>query len=44
MPTVVVGDVAMVNPTAGQVIDAVRTQAPELLEQRNTSRGWFSRR
>ncbi|BAV43138.1 glutaredoxin family protein [Mycobacterium ulcerans] len=44
VPTVVVGDVAMVNPTAGQVIDAVRTQAPELLKQRNTSRGWFSRR
>ncbi|RFZ08714.1 putative glutaredoxin.1 [Mycobacterium marinum] len=44
VPTVVVGDVAMVNPTAGQVIDAVRIQAPELLEQRNTSRGWFSRR
>ncbi|GAB3394184.1 glutaredoxin family protein [Amycolatopsis echigonensis] len=33
VPTVVVGEKAMVNPTAGQVLDAVRAQAPELLDE-----------
>ncbi|ETW22141.1 glutaredoxin family protein [Mycobacterium gastri] len=33
VPTVVVGDIAMVNPTPGQVIDAVRSRAPELLDR-----------
>lgn len=33
VPTVVVGDVAMVNPTPAQVIGAVRQQAPQLLAQ-----------
>jgi glutaredoxin len=33
VPTVVVGEKAMVNPTAVQVLDAVRTQAPELLDE-----------
>jgi mycoredoxin len=42
VPTVVVGDVAMVNPTAGQVIDAVRTHAPELLDQRSDTGRWWS--
>lgn len=42
VPTVVVGDIAMVNPTAREVIDAVRTRAPQLLDQRATDRGWWS--
>lgn len=33
VPTVVVGEKAMVNPTATQVLDAVRTQIPELLDE-----------
>jgi glutaredoxin len=33
VPTVVIGDRAMVNPTATQVLDAVRAEAPELLDQ-----------
>lgn len=33
VPTVIIGAQAMVNPTAGQVLDAVRVQAPELLDQ-----------
>lgn len=32
VPTVVVGDAAMVNPTAQQVLDAVRDHAPHLLD------------
>jgi len=31
VPTVVVGDAALVNPSAGQVIQAISNQAPELL-------------
>jgi glutaredoxin len=31
VPTVVVGDVAMVNPSVNQVLDAVREHAPHLL-------------
>lgn len=38
VPTVVVGDIAMVNPTAGQVIDAVRNQAPHLLAHVSSTR------
>ncbi len=40
VPTVVVGDVAMVNPSPAQVLDAVRSQAPELLEQRALAGRW----
>ncbi|MDQ0381424.1 glutaredoxin domain-containing protein [Amycolatopsis thermophila] len=32
VPTVVVGDTAMVNPRAGAVLDAVRKQAPDVLD------------
>lgn len=31
VPTVVVGEVAMVNPSVAQVMDAVRDHAPHLL-------------
>ncbi|UGT90828.1 glutathione S-transferase N-terminal domain-containing protein [Mycobacterium ostraviense] len=40
VPTVVVGDIAMVNPTAGQVIAAVRSRAPELLDQAAAAARW----
>ncbi len=30
VPTVVVGEVAMVNPSASQVFEAIRTEAPHL--------------
>lgn len=33
VPTVVVGDAAMVNPTAQQVLEAVREHAPHLLDR-----------
>lgn len=33
VPTVVVGDAKMVNPSVGQVIQAVSNQAPELLPE-----------
>ncbi|HEX5496467.1 MAG TPA: glutaredoxin domain-containing protein [Mycobacteriales bacterium] len=33
VPTVVIGTTGLVNPRAGQVIDAVRAQRPELVEQ-----------
>lgn len=42
VPTVVVGDVAMVNPSPEQVLDAVRTQAPELLDHQAVSARWWS--
>lgn len=42
VPTVVVGDIAMVNPTTTQVLDAVRIEAPELLDRYDVSRGWWS--
>ncbi|KAA1252090.1 NrdH-redoxin [Mycobacterium simiae] len=42
VPTVVVGDLAMVNPTASEVIDAVRSRAPQLLGQQAADRGWWS--
>lgn len=42
VPTVVVGDMAMVNPSPAQVLDAVRMQAPELLDQQAVTRGWRS--
>jgi mycoredoxin len=41
VPTVVVGDIAMVNPTTSQVLDAVRIQAPELLDQHAVSGRWW---
>ncbi|CAM4138787.1 Putative glutaredoxin.1/MT3292 [Mycobacterium basiliense] len=41
VPTVVVGDLAMVNPTAGQVVNAVRAHAPELLA-RSSNGGWWT--
>ena len=31
VPTVVIGPVAMVNPSAQQVLDALRAEAPELV-------------
>ena len=31
VPTVVIGDAQMVNPNAGQVLQALEAQAPELL-------------
>lgn len=31
VPTVVIGPVGMVNPTANEVIDAMRTHTPDLL-------------
>ncbi|ASU84255.1 NrdH-redoxin [Nocardiopsis gilva YIM 90087] len=34
VPTVAVGSVAMVNPRSAEVVEAVRDQAPRLLEQR----------
>ncbi|GAA3364443.1 glutaredoxin domain-containing protein [Saccharopolyspora gregorii] len=34
VPTVVLGDWTAVNPSAGQVLDAVREHAPELLPDR----------
>ncbi|KZS73225.1 NrdH-redoxin [Mycobacterium kansasii] len=40
VPTVVVGDIAMVNPTADQVVDAVRSRAPGLLDQAAASSRW----
>jgi glutaredoxin-like protein len=42
VPTVMVGEVAMVNPSPAQVIEAVRTQAPELLDRRAVPGGWLS--
>ncbi|TAM68859.1 glutaredoxin domain-containing protein [Mycobacterium sp.] len=42
VPTVVVGDVAMVNPSPAQVLDAVRSRAPELLDQRARTGRWWS--
>lgn len=50
VPTVVVGPRAMVNPSAAEVLDAARTHAPHLLQQRDPSadtprgpRGWLAR-
>ncbi len=31
VPTVVIGDAKMVNPNAGQVLQAIEAQAPELM-------------
>lgn len=31
VPTVVIGDIALVNPSANQVLDAVASQAPHLV-------------
>lgn len=42
VPTVVVGEMAMVNPTPAQVLDAVRIQAPGLLDQTADTGGWWS--
>jgi len=42
VPTVVVGEIAMVNPSPAQVLDAVRIQAPELLDQQAAAGGWWS--
>jgi mycoredoxin len=42
VPTVVVGDTAMVNPSLAQVLDAIRIHAPELLNQQALTRGWWS--
>jgi len=42
VPTVVVGDIAMVNPSPGQVLEAVRAQAPELLDQLTVAGRWWS--
>ena len=33
VPTVVVGDTAMVNPRVGQVIDALKAEAPHLVPE-----------
>ncbi len=33
VPTVVIGDVAMVNPPAGQVLEVLHTKAPHLLPE-----------
>lgn len=33
VPTVVIGDAKLVNPSAGQVIQAIANQAPELLPE-----------
>lgn len=38
VPTVVVGDRRMVNPRAADVIDAVRDNAPELLQELDTNK------
>lgn len=42
VPTVVVGDTAIVNPSPARVLDAVRMKATELLDQRTLSGGWWS--
>ena len=33
VPTVVIGDAKMVNPSAGQVLQAIENQAPELMPE-----------
>ena len=38
VPTVVVGEARMVNPSADQVVAAVRAEAPHLYEERPRSR------
>ncbi|MBB4929615.1 glutaredoxin [Lipingzhangella halophila] len=53
VPTVVVGSQTMVNPSVAAVLDAARTHAPHLLEQREREgpaaaparglRGWLAR-
>ncbi|AGZ52079.1 glutaredoxin family protein [Mycobacterium kansasii] len=40
VPTVVVGDIAMVNPRPSEVIAAVRSRAPELLDRAAASARW----
>lgn len=42
VPTVVVGEMAMVNPSPAEVLDAVHVQAPELLEQQAPNPRWWS--
>lgn len=39
VPTVVVGDVAMVNPPASAVLDAIRSEAPHLEPDDQTPEG-----
>jgi mycoredoxin len=42
VPTVVVGETAMVNPSPAQVLEVVRIHAPELLDRRAGAGGWWS--
>lgn len=41
VPTVFVGDRALVNPGMTAITDAVRAEAPELLEQEATRKPWW---
>jgi glutaredoxin len=44
VPTVVVGSSALINPTAGAVLDLVRQEAPHLLPERPpTPPNWYHR-